>query len=225
VTNIFITGGTGYIGRRLIEALLQEGDYQIKALVRPSSAHKLPAGCEAVYGNALEAATYQDKIPDRTVFIHLVGVPHPSPRKKEAFREIDGVGVREAALAARHAHVKHFVYVSVSQYPSNIMKDYQAIRCMGEKLLRGTGIPCSFVRPWYVTGPGHWWPLLLLPFYKLASLLPATREQAREQGLVTIHQMIATLVYAVKNAPVTTTVDTVPDIKQMGATHFGLQPA
>jgi hypothetical protein len=32
-------------------------------------------------------------------------------------------------------------------------------------------------------------------------------------------------VYAVKNAPVTTTVYTVPDIKLMGVDHFGLQPA
>lgn len=225
MTNIFITGATGYIGTRLIKALQQEGDYHIKALVRKQSAHKLPPGCEAIIGNALEAATYQDKIPDRAVFIHLVGVPHPSPRKKEAFREIDGVSVREAAIAATHAHVKHFVYVSVSQYPSNMMREYQLVRGMGERFLKSTGIPCSFVRPWYVIGPGHWWPLLLTPFYKLASLFPATRDMAREQGLVTLDQMIATMVYAVKNAPVTTTVYAVPDIKLMGVDHFGLQPA
>lgn len=225
MTNIFITGGTGYIGRRLIKALQQEGNYHIKALVRKQSAHKLPAGCEAITGNALDATSYQDKIPDRAVFIHLVGVPHPSPRKKESFREIDGVSVREAAIASSHAHVKHFVYVSVSQYPSNLMKDYQLVRGLGERLLKNTGIPCSFIRPWYVLGPGHWWPLVMSPFYWLAALFPPTREIAREQGLVTIDQMIATMVYAVKNAPATTTVYTVPDIKLMGVDHFGLQPA
>ncbi|NII25300.1 NAD(P)H-binding protein [Pseudoflavitalea sp. X16] len=225
MTKIFITGGTGYIGKRLIKALLQDGHYEIKALIRKESAHKLPHGCEAVYGNALEATSYQDKIPDRAVFIHLVGVPHPSPRKKEEFREIDGVSVREAAIAAVQAHVRHFVYVSVSQYPSHLMKDYQLVRSMGEKLVKGTGIPCSIIRPWYVLGPGHWWPIILLPLYRLASLFPATREMARQQGLVTIDQMIASLVYAIKNAPVTSALYTVPDIKQLNTTHFRFQPA
>lgn len=225
MTTIFITGGTGYIGKRLIRALLKEGDYEVKALVRKQSAYKLPAGCEAITGNALDATSYQDKIPDRAIFVHLVGVAHPSPRKKQEFREIDGVSVREAAIAAIQAHARHFIYVSVSQYPSSIMKDYQAVRCMGEKLVKGTGIPCSFVRPWYVLGPGHWWPVLLLPFYWLAWLFPPSREIARQQGLVTIGQMIATLVYAVRNAPVAPTVYTVPDIRQIGTAPLALQPA
>jgi uncharacterized protein YbjT (DUF2867 family) len=225
VTNIFITGGTGYIGKRLIKALLKEGNYQVKALVRKQSAHKLPLGCEAIYGDALDATSYQDKIPDRAVFIHLVGVAHPSPRKKQEFREIDGVSVREAAIAAVQAHVRHFVYVSVSQYPSQLMKDYQLVRSMGEKLVKGSGIPCSFVRPWYVLGPGHWWPALFQPFYWLAYLLPPSREIARQQGLVTIDQMIATMVYAIRNAPVTSVVYTVPDIRQIGSAPLQLQPA
>lgn len=225
MTTIFITGGTGYIGKRLIKALLKEGDYEVKALVRKQSAHKLPPGCEAIYGDALNATSYQDKVPGRAIFIHLVGVAHPSPRKKQEFREIDGVSVREAAIAAVQAHVRHFVYMSVSQYPSHLMKDYQVVRGMGEKLLRGTGIPCSFVRPWYVLGPGHWWPLLLLPLYWLAWLFPASRTIAREQGLVTIDQMIATLVYAIRNTPVTSVVYTVPDIRQTGIPPSQLQPA
>jgi len=32
------------------------------------------------------------------------------------------------------------------------------------------------VRPWYVLGPGHWWPYALVPFYWIAELLPPARE-------------------------------------------------
>ncbi len=225
MATIFITGGTGYIGKRLIKALLKEGDYKIKALVRKESAHKLPPGCEIVYGNALDSNSYLDQIPPSAIFIHLVGVPHPSPRKKQEFREIDGVSVREAAIAAVQAHVQHFIYMSVSQYPSSIMKDYQTVRFMGEKLVKGTGIPCSFVRPWYVLGPGHWWPLMLQPLYWLAALFPASRERSRQQGLVTIHQMIATLIFATRNAPTASIIYTVPDIRQIGAAPLQLLPA
>lgn len=225
MTTIFITGGTGYIGKRLIKALVKEGDYEIKALVRKQSARKLPPGCEPVIGDALDSRTYLDKIPKRAIFIHLVGVAHPSPRKKQEFREIDGVSVREAAIAAVRARVRHFIYVSVSQYPSSIMKDYQVVRLMGEKLVKGTGIPCSFVRPWYVLGPGHWWPATLLPFYWLAGLFPRSREIARQQGLVTIDQMIATLVYATRNTPISSMVYTVPEIRHIRLARLVLQPA
>jgi uncharacterized protein YbjT (DUF2867 family) len=51
---IFITGGTGSIGSRLIKRLLKEG-YDIHALTRKSSEHKLPDGCTLVFGDALNA--------------------------------------------------------------------------------------------------------------------------------------------------------------------------
>jgi hypothetical protein len=77
------------------------------------------------------------------------------------------------------------------------MKEYREVRAAGEVLLKTTGARCSFIRPWYVLGPGHWWPILLRPMYALARLIPATREQSRQQGLVTIDQMIRTLYYAI----------------------------
>src|SRR5678816_3115415 len=80
--NIFITGGTGYMGTRLIKAL-QNQEFVIRALVRKGSENKLPPGCEMITGNALDASSYQDKIEPSSTFVHLVGVAHPSPSKKE----------------------------------------------------------------------------------------------------------------------------------------------
>lgn len=211
---IFITGGTGYIGTRLIKALQKEGNYHIKALARKGSEQKLPVGCEVVEGNALDANTFTNTVKGVDVFIQLVGVAHPSPSKKLAFKQIDLVSVQQAAIAIKAQHVPQVVYVSVSQYPSNIMKDYQAVRAEGESLLQSTGAKCSFVRPWYVLGPGHWWPILLMPLYWLAWLFPSAREKARQQGLVSLRDMIKTLVFATKNPPKEgVRVYTVPDIR------------
>jgi uncharacterized protein YbjT (DUF2867 family) len=52
---VFMTGGTGYLGQRLIPALLKRG-HEVRALVRPGSEHRLPVGCPAVIGNALVEA-------------------------------------------------------------------------------------------------------------------------------------------------------------------------
>jgi hypothetical protein len=42
---------------------------------------------------------------------------------------------------------------------------------------------------------------MLIPFYALAHLIPAAREQSRQQGLVTINQMIRTLYFALNHPP------------------------
>lgn len=200
MNTIFITGATGYMGKRLIPRLQKEG-YNIKALVRNGSEYKLPEGCEAIVGDALDSSTYANNIPPSQTFIHLVGVASPSPAKKAAFAKIDLVSIEQAAMAATTIGIKHFIYLSVAQYPTSIMKEYQAVRAEGEKLLIKTGIPSSFIRPWYVLGPGHWWPLLLKPFFLLSALFPLTREISQKLDTVTIRQMMNTLVFAVKNPP------------------------
>ena len=53
---VFITGGTGYLGVPLIEALLARG-YSVHALARPGSERKLPRGTVPVIGNALDSAS------------------------------------------------------------------------------------------------------------------------------------------------------------------------
>lgn len=212
--NIFITGGTGYIGSRLIKILLKENTYHIKALVRKSSENKIPAGCEIIFGNALDAETYKDKIDSNCIFIHLIGVPHPSPAKKEAFKQIDLVSIQQAVKAAAFAQVQHFIYLSVSQYPTSIMKDFQNVRAEGESLLQLSGMKCSFVRPWYVLGPGHWWPILLKPFFWLSKITGFKKEAAENLDTISIQQMIDTLVYATKTLPATINIYNVKDIKE-----------
>lgn len=200
MTPVFITGGTGYMGRRLIKKLVTQG-YSITALVRPGSESKLPQGAKAVVANPFDASQFQAYIPKGAVFVQLLGVAHPSPRKKEQFRRIDLASVKASANAAAAAHVSHFIYVSVAMMETRVMQDFQKVRKEGENDLLSKGFPCTFIRPWYVLGPGHWWPLLLLPFYGIARLIPAWRQKAKALSLVTINQMIQTLVHTIDSAP------------------------
>ena len=195
----FVTGGTGYIGRALIMALHARG-HLVRALVRPESARRFPTGARAVEGDALDAGSFRDAIAPADTFVHLVGTPHPSPLKARQFRQVDLVSIRAAVAAALHARVRHFVYLSVA-HPAPIMAAYIAVRMEGEALLRASGIPATFVRPWYVVGPAHYWPLAVVPAYWVLKRLPATREMATRLGLVTIEEIVAALVHAIEHAP------------------------
>jgi len=208
---VFITGGTGYMGQRLIPLLLARG-HKVRALVRKGSEQKLPPGCTAVPGNPLEKESFAGQVAPADTFVQLVGVAHPSPSKGEQFRAIDLVSGRASVAAAATAGVKHFVYVSVAQ-PSSMMKDYIAVRAEVEGLIRSSGMNATILRPWYVLGPGHRWPYLILPVYWLMELMPSKRETARRLGLVTLPQMLAALARAVDEPAKGVKIMEVPEIR------------
>ena len=126
MAHVFVTGGTGYIGSRLIPALQARG-HQIRALVRSGSKQKLPPNAEAIEANPLVSDSYTDRISPADTFIHLIGTPHPSPAKARQFQEVDLVSVEIASKAAREAGVGHFIYLSVAQ-PAPMMQAYIAVR-------------------------------------------------------------------------------------------------
>jgi uncharacterized protein YbjT (DUF2867 family) len=208
---IFVAGGTGYMGRQLIPELLARG-HRVKALVRRGSESKIAAGCTLVAGDALDKRSYVEKIAPADTFVHLVGVAHPSPAKAAQFRSIDLVAGRAAIEAAVDAGVKHFVYLSVA-HPAPMMKAYIDVRMECEALIQQCGLNATILRPWYVLGPGHRWPYALIPFYWVMSKLPATRDGAQRLGLVTLDEMVAALVEAIESPVQGVSIRGVPEIR------------
>ena len=199
------------MGQRLIARLLDRG-HEVRALARQGSQKKLPAGCTAVVGNALDGSSYAAQIAPADTFVQLVGVAHPSPAKAAQFRAIDLPAGLGAVAAAKSAGIRHFIYLSVA-HPAPMMHAYIAVRAECEAAIEQAGLNATILRPWYVLGPGHWWPYLLVPMYKVAELLPATREGARRLGLVTLEQMTSALTVAVENPVEGRRVVTVPEIR------------
>jgi uncharacterized protein YbjT (DUF2867 family) len=208
---VFVAGSTGYLGRPLIAQLLELG-HEVHALVRSGSERKLPPGCKAVFGSALDSNSYAAKIRPADTFVQLVGVSHPSPSKAAEFRSVDLISAAAAVRAAADAGVQHFIYVSVA-HPAPVMKAYVDVRTQCESLIRQSGMNATILRPWYVLGPGHRWPYALLPLYWVMELVPATREGARRLGLVTLGQMTRALVHTVENPPRGVRIVEVPEIR------------
>jgi uncharacterized protein YbjT (DUF2867 family) len=202
--DVFITGGTGYMGRPLSALLLSRG-HRVRVLTREASASLVARGASPIIGDALDAESIASGMRQRDTVVHLVGTPHPNPAKTKEFENVDLASIGATVNAATRVGIEHLVYVSVAQ-PAPVMRSYQAVRAAGEAMIRDAGLTATILRPWYVLGPGHRWPYLLLPFYKVAELLPATRDSAQRLGLVTIGQMVQALRYAVEERPINGTV-------------------
>ena len=208
--NVFVAGGTGYIGRRLCGELLRKG-YAVAVLVRPGSEQRVTAGCRAIPGNALDHTTFRGELSGAHTFVQLVGVAHPSPTKGKEFRGIDLKSCQESVAAAVANSVQHFVYVSVA-HPAPVMKTYVEVRMECEELIRHSGLTATILRPWYVLGPGHHWPYVLKPFYWVARQIPVSAASAKRLGLVTLPQMVRALVAAVESPAEGVRVVEVPEI-------------
>jgi uncharacterized protein YbjT (DUF2867 family) len=196
-THVFVAGGTGYLGRAVVPRLLSRG-HRVTALVRPGSERRAPAGAELTTGDPLEAAAYRHGADDTLLL--LVGTPHPAPWKAAEFEAVDFAAGRAAASALSTRPARHVVYLSVA-HPAPAMHGYWGVRARVEALLAATGVPATFLRPWYVLGPGHRWPVILKPLYALAERLPGSRETARRLALVTLSQMVTALVAAIESPP------------------------
>lgn len=196
--NIFVTGATGYIGRAVSAALVARG-HDVAGLCRASSRVRLIGGVVPVIGDPLDSRSYSAELAADHVVVHLVGTPKPAPWKGASFERIDLGSVIQLATAVSVRPVAHIVYVSVA-HPAPAMHAYISARMRAEDILRTTGIPLTILRPWYVLGPGHRWPVVLAPVYALAEHVPGLRDGARRLGLVTLEQMVAALVSAVEHA-------------------------
>ena len=210
--HVFVTGGTGYLGRRVIPELLRRG-HRVRALVRPGSERRLPEGAAPAVGDALEAGSFAARVAPADTFLQLVGVPHPSPAKAAQFRSVDLASALAGVEAALLSGVAHFVYVSVA-HPAPMMRPYWEARAEAEAFLASKKLNATVLRPWYVLGPGHRWPYLLVPGYWIAERLPPTRESARRLGLVTLNQMAAAIVTAIENPVIGKRIVEVPEIRK-----------
>jgi len=196
---IFITGATGFIGREVV-TLLRDRGHAVTALIRAGSESKLPAGVRAIAGDPLDGASLKAALGDCDTWIQLIGTPRPTPAKAAEFRAVDRRSVMASLEALPGSSIGHYIYLSVAQ-PAPIMQAYVDVREECETRLRRTGLPVTFLRPWYVLGPGRRWPSPLIPFYRVAEFIPGLREKALRLGFVDLSQMARALVHAVENPP------------------------
>jgi NADH dehydrogenase len=149
---ILVTGGTGFVGPKVVHALrAQERD--VRCLVRkPGRAGTLRAwGCEVVQGDVTDAESVRRAAEGCETVVHLVAVI--AGRRAEFDRVMTG-GTQNAIAAAKAAGVRRFVLMSalgVSEQTRALVPYYEAKWAM-EEAVGGSGIEHVVFRPSFVFG-------------------------------------------------------------------------
>ncbi len=216
--HVFVTGGSGYLGRPLLELLRARG-HTVRALVRAGGDTRIPPGVPVVTGDPLSPESVARELAPSDTLVHLVGTRHPGPGMTTEFQRVDGRSAIASLEAALATGVRHLIYVSVA-YPAPVMAAYIEVRRGVEQRIREAhrtaGLHATILRPWYVLGPGHRWPSLFVPFYAIARRMPSLRASAQRLGLVTRDQMLGALVYAVEHPSPGVSSLNVPAIRAVG---------
>jgi NADH dehydrogenase len=170
---ILVTGGTGFVGPRIVHALRRQG-LEVRALVRrpERGAQLLALGVELAVGDVTEPASLSRALDGCTHVVHLVAIIRGGPGD---FERVMTDGTRNVVAAAEAAGVERFLLMSAlgtTEETKELVPYYRAKWTM-EQGLRASGLEHTIFRPSFVFGRG-------------GGVLPTFVKQVRYSPVVTV---------------------------------------
>jgi uncharacterized protein YbjT (DUF2867 family) len=149
---ILVTGGTGFVGPKVVHALRAEGR-DVRAVVRDASrADTLQNwGCELVEGDVTDAASLKRATAGCDAVVHLVAIITGSA---SYFERVMIRGTENLVAAAQEAGVRRFVLMSalgVSEQTRSLTP-YYASKWAMEAAVQASGLEHVIFRPSFVFG-------------------------------------------------------------------------
>jgi len=172
---VLVTGGTGYVGSRLVQALRARG-VRVRVLARPTAdvARVEALGAAVVRGDVTAPATLSSAFADQSIVIHAAGMVSDWGPRREFFR-VNAQGTANVVAACRAAGVRRLVHlgsltvlglprggalVDEATAPAGDPRDaYTESRLSGERIVRAAhgegGLETAVVRCGLIWGPGE----------------------------------------------------------------------
>ena len=153
---VTIFGGTGFVGRHLVQHLAKKG-YLIRVACRhPERAGFLqPVGgvsqITSVYANLRNDHSIKEAVKGADYVVNLVGILAPSGTQR--FANIHVQGARLVAIAAREAGAKQLVHVSALGADANSNARYARTKAHGEEAVLNLEPNAIILRPSVIFGP------------------------------------------------------------------------
>lgn len=154
--NVTVFGGTGFVGRHIVQRLARAGDNVRVAVRRPDSAGFLkPLGnvgqIVPVQANVRDEASVASAVAGADAVINLVGVLYEAG--KQSFAEVQARAPGRIARAAAEAGVSLLVHMSAIGADRASPSAYGRSKAAGEVAVREAFPRATILRPSIVFGP------------------------------------------------------------------------
>src|SRR5258708_873298 len=166
---IFVAGGTGFLGYRVVRALLEQ-NAEVTVLIKADSEEKLGHlrnRVQVVQGDPWDPPSLRGRSRGHAAVVHLVGGLKPNPVRGLSFRHLNYISARNVAQMAVSDGVPHMVFLSASAAPLGVSGGYVESKRDAEEYIAHTGLTWTVVRAPTLYAPGE----PRNPIYVLISLL------------------------------------------------------
>jgi uncharacterized protein YbjT (DUF2867 family) len=149
---VLVTGGTGFVGPKVVHALRAQGR-EVRALVRhPERATQLAGwGAELVTGDVTDPASLRAAFDGCTHVVHLVAILKGGPSD---FHRVMTQGTADLIAAAKDAQVERFVLMSAlgtTEQAKDTVPYFASKWAMEQETVR-SGLEYTIFRPSFVFG-------------------------------------------------------------------------
>lgn len=209
---VLVTGGSGFIGRNLVDELARRS-CRIRCLARPTSRvrHLRRAGAELVFGDLTQADSLLDAVKGVDTVFHAAGLV--AAARSEQLMRVNGEGTWNLARACA-AQPRPPVLITISSVaaagpasasglrresdPPAPVSNYGRSKRAGELAVEAWAdrVPTTVVRPGIVFGP---WDRLLLPMFRSIARLgihPIPTFAPPPLSLMHVHDLVDVLLLA-----------------------------
>ena len=163
---IAVTGGTGFVGSRFIDAAVEAGG-KVRALARREQPPRMAV--EWVDGSLGDADSLRRLVTGCNAVVHIAGVINARDPAEFERGNVDGTLAMLSASTA--AGIMRFVHVSSLAAREPKLSRYGESKSRSEELVERSGLDWVIVRPPAVYGPGDRETLELFRMAKLRLML------------------------------------------------------
>lgn len=147
---ILVVGGTGFVGRHLVQRLLAEGE-RVRILARKPRPTISPQA-EFVPGDITKPETLPRAMVGVTAIYHLATIPKEKGR--ETFAAVNVEGTRNVIAAAKAAGIKRFIYMSIIGADPDPHLPYPNSKWRAEDEVKKSGLDWSILKASIIFGAG-----------------------------------------------------------------------
>jgi NADH dehydrogenase len=150
---VLVTGATGFLGRRIVHALLQR-EMEVRCLVHTPGKEDVlgDAKVDICYGDVTDVASLKAAMYQVDTVVHLAAIIQED--RGLTFEGVNVQGTRNIAAVSRERGVEHLVHVSVNGVRNNKSYRFLHSRWLAEQEVITSGLPFTIVRSAALFGNG-----------------------------------------------------------------------